>query len=178
MPRPGIVQHFGRGDLVIGPDEAAAQRLATLWKRAGIACRATDNIQGELWSKLLMNSALNAMSALGHAHYGRIMALPAAAASIEAIVAEVMAVARTAGIRIPSIEDASEAMAAVSDLVAQMPEQHSSMAQDLARGRMTEIDALNGYICRLGAALGVLTPVNQALFALIKLIQSRRMDNP
>jgi len=59
-------------------------------------------------------------------------------------------------------------MAAVSHRVAQMPSQHSSMAQDLACGRRTEIDALNGYVQRRGAQLGLQTPANQALLALIK----------
>lgn len=178
MPRPGHVRHYGRGDLVIGPEQAPAKRIAALWNQAGVACRVTDNIQGEMWSKLLMNCALNAMSALGHAHYARIMGFAPAAASIDAIVAEVMAVAHAAAVRIPMIDSASEAKAAVSALVAQMPGQHSSMAQDLARGRVTEIDALNGYVCRRGAELGVPTPVNQALFALVKLAEMRRLDGP
>jgi 2-dehydropantoate 2-reductase len=51
----------------------------------------------------------------------------------------------------------------------QMSETRSSTAQDMARGKRTEIDSLNGYIARVGAELGVATPVNQTLAALVKL---------
>jgi 2-dehydropantoate 2-reductase len=55
-----------------------------------------------------------------------------------------------------------------------MPTQLSSTAQDIARGRRSEIDYLNGHIVRRGHALGVATPVNRALYALLKLIEQRR----
>lgn len=171
MPEPGRVQHFGRGDLVVGSD-AAARNVAALCTRAAIPCRISDNIQGELWSKLLMNCALNALSALGRSHYGRIIDCPAARSLIQEVIAELLQVAHAADVHLPAISDTAEAMAAVSRLVMQMPSQHSSMAQDLARGRRTEIDALNGYVQRRGAELGVPTPANQALFALIKLTES------
>ena len=54
-----------------------------------------------------------------------------------------------------------------------MPRQYSSTAQDLARGKRTEIDFLNGFIVRRGQALGIATPVNRALWALVKLIESK-----
>ena len=52
-----------------------------------------------------------------------------------------------------------------------MPEALSSTAQDIARGKRTEIDSLNGYVVRRGAALGVATPVNASLHALVKLLE-------
>lgn len=171
MPEPGRVQHFGRGDLVVGSDVASRQ-VAALCTRAAIPCLISENIQGELWSKLLMNCALNALSALGRAPYARVISCPAACSLIEQVVGELLQVAHVAGIHIPALTNTAEAMAAVSRLVAQMPAQLSSMAQDLARGRRTEIDALNGYVHRRGAQLGVRTPANQALFALIKLLEA------
>ncbi len=171
MPQPGRVKHFGRGDLVLGPDPASRQ-VAAVCTRAGIACRITEDIEAELWTKLLMNCALNALSALGRSHYAHIMACPPACTLIEAVVSELLEVARVAGVRLPVLTDSGAAMAAVARLVAQMPAQHSSMAQDLARGRRTEIDALNGYVQRRGAELGVRTPANQALFALVKLAET------
>ncbi len=171
-PSPGHVRHFGRGDLVVGPDAAPAAQVASVCARAAIACRVTDNIEGELWSKLLMNCALNALSALGQTHYARLLACAPIDSMIETVVAEVMAVARAANVQLPGVPDDAAAVAAVQRLVAQMPEQRSSMAQDLARGRRTEIDALNGYVQRRGAELHVPTPANQALFALIRLAES------
>ncbi|HTW74194.1 MAG TPA: 2-dehydropantoate 2-reductase [Steroidobacteraceae bacterium] len=173
MPEPGRVRHFGRGDLVLGTDPAS-RWVTALCTRAAIACRNTEDIAGELWAKLLMNCALNALSALGRSHYAHIIACPPAYSLIQAVVGEWLAVARAAGVRPPGLGSAAEAMAAVVRLVAQMPGQHSSMAQDLARGRRTEIDALNGYLQRRGAELGVQTPANQALFALVRLAETAR----
>jgi 2-dehydropantoate 2-reductase len=171
MPSPGRVQHFGRGDLIMGTDPASG-RAAAVFVRAGIPCRVTENIEGELWTKLLMNCALNALSALGRSDYAHIVACPPARALMETVVSEFMQVAAAAGVRLPAIPDTPAAMEAVMRLVAQMPGQHSSTAQDLARGRPTEIEALNGYIQRRAAQLDLPAPANQALCALVKLIES------
>jgi 2-dehydropantoate 2-reductase len=171
MPSPGRVRHFGRGDLIVGSD-AASRRAAAVCTRAGIACRISDNIEGELWAKLLMNCALNALSAVGRADYAHIIACPPADSLMQRVVAEFMAVAAAAGVRLPAIGDTAAAVQAVKHLVTQMPAQHSSMAQDLARGRRTEIDALNGFIQRRAAELGLQAPANQALVALVRLIET------
>lgn len=171
-PAPGHVRHFGRGDLVVGPDAAPAREVATVCSRAAIPCRITNNIEGELWSKLLMNCALNALSALAQTHYARLLTCPPIDSLIATVVAELLAVARAAKVQLPGLEDDAAAMTAVRRLVTQMPEQRSSMAQDLARGRRTEIDALNGFIQRRGTELHVPTPANQALFALVRLAES------
>ena len=63
---------------------------------------------------------------------------------------------------------------AVRRIAETMPTQYSSTAQDLARGKRSEIDHLNGYVMRKGEALGVPTPVNRTLFALVKLIEARQ----
>ena len=83
------------------------------------------------------------------------------------IVAECLAVAGADGVSVPD-----DAWAAVQRIAQTMPGQYSSTAQDLARGKPSEIDHLNGYVMRRGAALGVPTPVNRALHALVKLIEA------
>jgi len=62
----------------------------------------------------------------------------------------------------------------VMQIATQMADAFSSTAQDLNRGRPTEIDALNGYVARRGAELGVPVPVNHALFTLVKLAEQKR----
>jgi 2-dehydropantoate 2-reductase len=96
--------------------------------------------------------------------------LPAIVDLQRAVVREVVAVARAAGQRI-DLDASMDAMAAIA---AAMPGQRSSTAQDMARGRPTEIDHLNGFVVRRGADLGVPTPVNQALHALVKLVDVNR----
>jgi 2-dehydropantoate 2-reductase len=173
VPQAGSVKHVGRGDLVVGPRNARTENIAGLFERAGVPCRISDNIEGELWTKLTWNCALNAVSALGRAKYGQIAANEEACKVVAEVVYEVLAVARAANIHPPGLENPQVALASALKGAKQMSEALSSTAQDLLRGKRTEIDSLNGYISRRGAALGVATPVNHALFALVKLAESR-----
>lgn len=173
VPQPGTVKHVGRGDLVVGPKNAKTERIAALFSRASIPCRISENIEGELWTKLVWNCALNPVSALGRAKYGQIAGSGDAWKVVETAVYEVLAVARAANIHPPGLEDPKAALAGALTIATQMADALSSTAQDMNRGKRTEIDSLNGYVSRRGAELGVRTPVNQALYALVKLAEGR-----
>jgi 2-dehydropantoate 2-reductase len=173
VPEPGRVKHAGRGDLVVGPENEKTKRIAALFSRANVPCRISENIDGELWTKLIWNCALNAVSALGRAKYGQIAASVDARKVVDTAVYEVLAVARAAGIHLPGLEDPKVALAGALKIATQLTEAFSSTAQDLNRGKRTEIDSLNGYISRRGAELGVPTPVNHALYGLVKLAEGR-----
>jgi 2-dehydropantoate 2-reductase len=175
VPEPARVKHLARGDLIIGPPSERITELADLFVHAGIPCRISDNIEGELWLKLLCNCALNAISALGHVTYGEIAQSADAKKLMEQIVDEVLGVAHAARVVMPGVHDREFGMAAAMEIATQMAGAFSSTAQDLNRGRPTEIDALNGYIARRGAELGVPVPVNHALFALVKLAEQKRV---
>jgi 2-dehydropantoate 2-reductase len=167
---PGHVRHTGRGDLLLGvpaeaPQRAQADAFAALCSASGVPCRVVDDLAPDLWVKLVMNCAFNAVSALGGVHYGAIAADDDARETVTRAVEEAQAVAHAAGVRLPE----TDLVPAAWKLAAAMPQATSSTAQDLARGRPTEIDALNGYIARRGRELGVPTPVNQALCALVHL---------
>ena len=86
------------------------------------------------------------------------------------VVAECLAVARAAGVEVPG-----DAWEAVQRIGRTMPGQYSSTAQDLARGRPSEIDHLNGHVVRLGERLGVATPANRALHVVVKLLERRML---
>jgi 2-dehydropantoate 2-reductase len=171
MTGPGRVKHSGRGDLIVGDPEGGRrgelERLAALFARAGVPCAVSDTIEAELWTKMSMNCAYNAVSALGRAKYGRITHHPQAREVLRLAVEETVAVARASGIPLP------EAMLveAAFRLGEAMSEATSSTAQDIHRGKRTEIDSLNGYVARRGAELGVAAPVNQTLHALVKLLE-------
>jgi 2-dehydropantoate 2-reductase len=171
VPEFGRVKHLARGDLIIGPPSERTTHLADLFARADIPCRVSENIEGELWLKLLRNCALNAISALGHVRYGQIAQNDDAKKLMEQIVDEVLAVARAAGVVLPGVHDRESGMVAAMELAQQMAGAFSSTAQDLDRRQPTEIDALNGYISRRGAELGIAAPVNHALFTLVKLAE-------
>ena len=175
VPEFGRVKHLARGDLIIGPLSERTTEVANVFNRAAISCRISENIEGELWVKLLCNCALNAISALGHARYGQIVQCGDAKQLMQDVVDEVLAVARAAGVVLPGVDDRESGMAAAMKIAMQMADAFSSTAQDLNRGRPTEIDALNGYIVRQGAALAVPVPVNRALFTLVKLAEQVRV---
>jgi 2-dehydropantoate 2-reductase len=169
MSPPGHLKHLGRGDLVLGPRDARTERIANLFLQAKVPCRISENIEGELWTKLIWNCALNAISALGRVTYGEIFASTDARRIIETLVGEVLAVARAKGIHPPGLHDPKAALAGALKIAEQMSGTRSSTAQDMARGKRTEIDTLNGYVAKLGEQLGVPTPVNHALYTLVKL---------
>jgi 2-dehydropantoate 2-reductase len=172
VPAPGSVKHLGRGDLVFGPKNERTEKIANLFTAAEVPCRISDNIEGELWTKLIWNCALNAVSALGRVTYGEIVASADAKQLIEAVVHETLHVARAKGVHLPGLEDPRAAIAGSFKIAEQMSGTRSSTAQDLARGKHTEIDSLNGHVARLGAQLGVPTPVNHALYTLVKLYEA------
>ena len=183
MPEPGLIEHFGRGDLVIGPPSEAQQAIASGHERiseallqnirkvfiaSGIPLEVSANVQQALWSKLLVNCAYNAISALAQTDYGRLTAHEPIRQTMLALIHEVLAVSHAAGVGLQS-----EASIAMCEKIAQaMPLQRSSTAQDIARKKRTEIDHLNGFVVREGQRLSVATPVNQCLYALVKLIES------
>jgi len=164
MTGPGQVKHAGRGDIVIG----SVNRIAVLFESARIPCRISNNIAGELWTKLVMNCAYNAISAVGQCQYGVIKSNPLTQDVMRELVREVVAVGVAGGVVLPA---ADELIAAAFKLGDAMATATSSTAQDLARGRPTEIDSLNGYVARRGQELGVRTPVNSTLHGLVKLLE-------
>jgi 2-dehydropantoate 2-reductase len=172
VPAPGTVRHLGRGDIVIGPANERTERIAQLFASAKIPCRVSENIEGELWTKLIWNCALNAISALGRVTYGQILSSADARKLVETTVYETLNVARAKGIHPPGLEDPKAAIAGSFKIAEQMSGTRSSTAQDITRDKYTEIDSLNGYVARVGAELGVPTPVNHALFTLVKLYES------
>jgi 2-dehydropantoate 2-reductase len=167
MAGPGHVLHHGRGELVLEPSKASAD-VARTFIAAGVPTEISDNVRGALWAKLILNCAYNALSAIAQLPYGQLVAGAGITAVMRDIVDECVAVARADGVTLPGDVDA-----AVRKIAETVPGQYSSTAQDLARGKRSEIDHLNGLIVRRGAALGVATPVNRLLHALVKLIETK-----
>jgi 2-dehydropantoate 2-reductase len=171
VPEPGRVKHRGLGHLVVGPHNSQTERISTLFERAGVSCRIAEDLEGELWAKLTSNCAFNAISALGRVTYGKIAADPNARKLVETAVYELLAVATAAGVHPPGYSEPQAALEASFRIATQAGAAYSSTAQDMMRGKRTEIDSLNGYIARRGAELGVPTPVHQALYTLVKLAE-------
>ena len=172
VPAPGVVKHVGRGDLVVGPKNMATERVAALFERAGVGCKISDHLASELWTKFVWNCGLNAISALGKATYGDILASEDAWQLVEGAIFEVLFVAKAEGISLPMFDDPKAAMAGGRKVAESMKATQSSTSQDMMRGKKTEIDSLNGFVVRKGRELRVPTPINHALFTLVKLAEA------
>jgi 2-dehydropantoate 2-reductase len=165
MEGPGHVRHHGRGELRIG-DGPRSAAVASLMTAAGIPTEVSPDVRVALWEKLAINCAFNALSAIPQIPYGELMAFPGVADVMGDVIRECRDVARAAGVVLSADLDA------VARRVAQtMASQRSSTAQDLAAGKRSEIDHLNGYVARHGEALGVPAPVNRALWVMVRLLE-------
>jgi 2-dehydropantoate 2-reductase len=173
MAGPGHLKHHGRGDLVIGELggklPAGTLTLVKRWfEAASVPVAVSDNVAGELWAKLVVNCAYNALSAITQLPYGKMIEGPGIREVMRDVVEETLALAKASGVAM-----APDMLARTYRIAEAMPTQYSSTAQDLARGKPTEIEHLNGFVMRKGAELGVATPVNRALYALVRLIESK-----
>ena len=154
MSGPGRVKHSGRGNFVIGSlprgngggvhDRRELDDLAGVLARGGIPCQVSDNIEGELWVKVILNCAYNAISALGRSGYGVMAENPLVRQLMCTAVDEGVAVARAAGVQLPDVNVVESTI----NLAQSVKNATSSTAQDIARGKRTEIDSLNGYVVR------------------------------
>lgn len=171
MAGPGHVRHKGRGELIIG-SSAASDDIARQFIAAAIPATVSDTVVSELWTKLITNCAYNALSAIAELPYGPLLRVEGVTDVMRAVIGECEAVARALNIPLPAtLRDSTLALAA------SMPEQYSSTAQDLARGKPTEIDYLNGYVVKKGAALGIPTPTNLALQVMVKAREARQQPH-
>lgn len=167
MVGPGRVRHHGRGDLLVQRSEACTA-LAPVLTAAGIPVELSGNARGALWLKLICNCAYNAIGAIAMRPNGENVQREGIAQVIHDVVEECLAVARAEGVEVPG-----DVHAVVRRIAETMPGQYSSTAQDLMRGRRSEIDHLNGLVVRRGQALGVPTPANRVLWALVRLLEEK-----
>jgi 2-dehydropantoate 2-reductase len=197
MPEPGHVKHSVGGSLAVGeladrglvdrtladrnspskysaPQPAGrAERITALFTAAGVPCRVSPDIEADLWSKFVMNCAGNAVTGITQISYERLAHSAIAPDIFRLVIAETVAVARAAGVKLPEVDFVSEGLKFLQGVGSGAT---SSTAQDLARGKRTEIDSLNGYVARRGKELGIATPANLVLFALVKLLEEKAAD--
>jgi 2-dehydropantoate 2-reductase len=165
---PGAVEHPGHAVTFAGPYEGdrlvAAERFAGMLTRAGFHAEATPSIATEIWKKLVLGTSTLAAPALLGMTCGEILAHPEISALMDATIVETVAVAQALGYAI----DVRERLAYTHTLLAEVEDAKGSMVQDIATGRMTEIDAINGAVVAAAASIGVEAPINQTLLALVK----------
>jgi 2-dehydropantoate 2-reductase len=168
---PGHVQWDVKGDTTIGPFEPSpapfeeVERLAEACTRAGLPTEAVADARGPQWRKVIFNAATNPIGALTGLTHGRVCEDAALRRLVSGLVDEGKAVAAAQGIALDADPEELIDHAARPDVAY---DHKASMLQDVEARRETEIDYLNGGIVRFGRELGVPTPLNEAILALVK----------
>lgn len=168
---PGHVHHAGVGYTRIGGALRAmplGQEVARALSEAGMACEAVEHIEAELWAKVVVNAGINPITAITGLPNGQLLQQAGLKELMEKTVREAEAVARAAGVELPE-GDLVERTRLVAGMTA---ENKSSMLQDIERGRRTEVEAICGAIVAQARSLGIGAPLNAALLALVRGIES------
>ncbi len=164
---PGRVQPGGSGATWI----AAPERIVQLFQHAGMPAERGDpeQLDGLLWGKLVVNCAINPLTALLRIRNGELLDRPDTRILMEQAARECAAVASARGITLPFPDPVEK----VCEVAHQTAANRSSMLQDVMRGAPTECDAINGAVVRWGEHLGVPTPVNETLYRLVRAAAAR-----
>ncbi len=167
---PGVIDHFKKGMVTIGElmglETPRLLEIAALFKDAGIPCFLSKDIRKSKWEKMCWNCVFNPLTVLVNDHVAKALDHPELQPVIVTVVREVAAVAMAAH-RIPLDDDMPEKVVKWSQ---ELRDIHTSMYDDWAAGRPTEIDYLNGYIVKRGKEFGIPTPMNEMATALIKAV--------
>ncbi len=174
---PGRVRHGGNGPTYIGEVSGQAServgRVVELFRRAGLVCEPSDNVERLIWDKLIVNVGINAITGLTGIRNGVVAGMLEAAELCEAAVEEAILVAGAKGF--PMGPETVERVLGVARATAR---NRSSMGQDVDKKKRTEIDAINGAIVRFARESGIPTPVNQTLTRLVKILESNYGGRP
>lgn len=173
----GVIEHYKRGGVAIGElmghKSERVSQIAEIFKQAGISCQLSEDIRKSKWEKMCWNCVFNPLTVVIDDKVAKALDHPEMAGVIRQIVGEVAAV--SAAVKVPLAPDMAEK---VIKWTQELRDIHTSMYDDWKAKRPTEIDYLNGYIVRVGRELGIPTPVNEALTAMVKTITERELSGP
>lgn len=171
MLGPGKVRHAGSGKTIIGELDGTCttriEQVAEVLREAGLETDISHNVLGLVWDKLLVNVGINALTAITKLHNGELLDHPEIEELLVAAVSEAQAVALAKGIVLNNDDPVGHTRAVCAATAAN----RSSMLQDMINQKQTEIEMINGAVVRVGAEVGVETPVNLTLTNLIKFMQ-------
>ena len=171
LTEPGRICHAGAGATTLGELSGRLtdrlRDLGRVFEESGFAPVAlSDNVQGLIWKKLVINVAINAITALARIKNGQILDFPETEEISRLAVLEAVEVARRKGVTFPD-----DPVQFTRQVARETGANRSSMLQDISRQRRTEIEVINGAVVREGEALGVPVPVNKVLAGLVSVYQ-------
>ncbi len=160
---PGCVVAAGEGEIYIGV-HFGIEPLVEMLRNAGFKVLDAPDPDILLWGKLIINAAINPLTALLRVNNGELLQRPTARALMAGLAREAAAVTTAQGIHLPY----DDPLTAVEEVAQRTANNRSSMLQDVLRGTPTEIDAICGAIVRAGDQYGVPTPLNHTIWQLVK----------
>jgi 2-dehydropantoate 2-reductase len=174
---PGVVEATGCGLTEIGsrfPENYAyVLEMTEMLRKCGFDVRASDNIEGVVWTKTLVNCGINPVGALTGFKNGEVYKNPQLRKLVIQLVEEAVEIVDALGIELTTEDPVRYALGtakATGDNI-------NSMLQDIMAGKRTEIDSITGEIIRLGKELGIETPSNESVYALVKAIESKYLND-
>jgi 2-dehydropantoate 2-reductase len=174
LKESGLIMHTGKGETTIGELNGRitvrTQKIAEVFSEAGLLTRVTNNIEGTVWTKILINAGINPFGALTGMKNGELMMFPELKELMVETVIEGTNVARKINVKLEG--DPVSLMIKTVEMTAQ---NRNSMLQDVEKGKRTEIDFINGAISNLGKRVGVKTPLNNLLTSLVKGLEANRL---
>jgi 2-dehydropantoate 2-reductase len=174
---PGVIDHYKKGNVAIGElmghESERLLQIRDLFAAAGIPCQLSKDIRRSKWEKMCWNCVFNPLTVLIDDKVSKALDHPEMMRVIHQIVGEITAV--SAALKVPLPADMPERVVKWTQEIRDI---HTSMYDDWKAGRQTEIRNLNGYIADQGRALGIPTPVNEALTAMIKTITEKEKSGP
>lgn len=170
LTEPGTVRIASVGKTIIGSDldDASADSIAAAFRASGIPAETERDILSEMWAKAIVNASINPLTAVLRVPNGDLLRSGTLTRLIAEICSEGEAVAQASDIALP-VRSIYERTCAVAKETAR---NKSSMLRDIELGRRTEIDSINGHICRRGDLVGVPTPLNGLLVSLVKSLEA------
>ena len=173
----GKVRHAGQGETIIGACDGKTpvqlRSIREIFNKVGLDCKMSRDIKGLLWSKLIINVGINALSGLTRLPNGKLIAYEGTRRILRDAVTEAVRIVKRK--RIKLIFD--DPLAKVEAVCEGTQGNFSSMLQDILKKRRTEIDFINGVIVRLGQELGVDVPANRFLLDLVKTIEASYLES-
>ena len=160
---PGLVREGGQGIISIERHPSLGLMVEALTS-AKFNVQPVDDAQSLIWGKLVINAAINPLTALLRVSNGKLLESPSAREMMGALANEAAQVAAAEKIHLPF----SDPVAAVEEVASKTAENHSSMLQDILRGAPTEIDAICGAVVKVAQKHNLDTPVNWACWKLVK----------
>lgn len=172
----GHIKHAGEGETVIGMSGGrmgvGLRQIREIFNKSGLDCKITKDINAAIWSKLIINVGINPLSAIIRLPNGKLFKNEFIAHLVRDAVKEATKVAKRKRVRLVYDDPISK----VESICKSTADNISSMLQDVANKRRTEIDSINGAIVRHAQTLGISTPVNSLLVDLIKTIEATYSD--